>query len=591
MFDLVGKRVLVTGASSGLGATLAEGLAERGAVVGICARRPDRLAEVLERVQAHSPDSRSWTVDLGDIDGLDAFAAQVVDDLGGLDLLVNNAGIPKRRWAWAHRADEVADVLRIDLHSPIALTQALLPALGASGSVVFIGSVAARLGPPAEAVYAAAKAGITAYAEGLRVDLGVAGSPVQVHVVQPGVLATELFELPDNDPSISDIEPMDPGEIVGAVLDALETGAMETFVPAWFKDLPPVKTGDLDGFLQGSVGVHEGGWATWRSRSGRPAAPTAGGSPHDRGPPALAAHPRRGHHGQGGARRRRRGPRRRLDRPHHPGRAHQGRAGRVVARRPGAPPGRGARRARPRAHDGQADRQHRRRGHRPPGGDRGPAADAAHGRVVPGHGRLHPAPRLHRRPARRGITDLTHVQIDPWPAGSFGYAAEEGRRIARCISFLRMDETDNGYARPIEGVIVHADLGTGEVIEVIDHAPPGTDPIPIAPQGSRYDVDHVGPLRTDLRPIHITQPEGVSFTVEDNLVRWQRWEMRMGWDPYEGLTLHQVHYTDAAPDGSERRRSILHRASISEMVVPYGDPGEVQGWKNAFDAGEWGSAA
>ena len=254
MVDLQGKRVLVTGSSSGLGATLAEGLAERGAVVGLCARRADRLAEVLARVQAHSPDSRAWTVDLGDIDGVDAFAAQVLADLGGLDILVNNAGIPKRRWAWDHRADEVADVLRIDLHAPIALTQALLPAIdAAAGRIVFIGSVAARLGPPSEAVYAAAKAGITAYAEGLRVDLGVAGSPVGVHVVQPGVLATELFELPDNDASISDIEPMDPGEIVGAVLDALDTGATETFVPGWFKDLPPVKSGDLDGFLQGAV--------------------------------------------------------------------------------------------------------------------------------------------------------------------------------------------------------------------------------------------------------------------------------------------------------------------------------------------------
>ena len=254
MVELEGKRVLVTGASSGLGAALAVGLAERGAVVGICARRADRLAEVLAQVQAHSPQSRSWTVDLGDIDGLGAFADQVVADLGGLDALVNNAGIPKRRWAWAHRADEVADVLRIDLHSPIALTQALLPAIDeAGGRVVFIGSVAARLGPPAEAVYAAAKAGITAYAEGLRVDLGVAGSPVGVHVVQPGVLSTELFELPDNDPSISDIEPIDPSEIVGAVLEAMETGATETFVPGWFRDLPPVKTGDLDGFLQGAV--------------------------------------------------------------------------------------------------------------------------------------------------------------------------------------------------------------------------------------------------------------------------------------------------------------------------------------------------
>ena len=191
--------------------------------------------------------------------------------------------------------------------------------------------------------------------------------------------------------------------------------------------------------------------------------------------------------------------------------------------------------------------------------------------------------------ARRGIHDLTHIQIDPWPAGVFGYQAEEARRIARCISFLRMSEDDNGYARPVEGVIVHVDLGRGEVIEVIDHdLRAGRDPVPVPTAGARYGADDVGPLRTDLRPISITQPEGPSFTVEDNLVRWQKWSLRLGWDPYEGLVLHQVGYDDATTDGTLRTRSVLHRASISEMVVPYGDPGEIQGWKNAFDAGEWG---
>jgi primary-amine oxidase len=186
--------------------------------------------------------------------------------------------------------------------------------------------------------------------------------------------------------------------------------------------------------------------------------------------------------------------------------------------------------------------------------------------------------------ARRGITDLDGVQIDPWPAGVFGYAAEEGRRIARCISFLRDGPGDNGYARPIEGLIVHVDLGRGEVIEVIDHAlRDGHAPVPVPTAAARYAAGDVGPLRTDLRPIAITQPEGPSFTVEGNLVRWQKWSLRLGWDPYEGLVLHQVGYDDGG-----RTRSILHRASISEMVVPYGDPGEVQGWKNAFDAGEWG---
>lgn len=254
MFDVEGKRILVTGSSSGLGRAMAEGLAERGAVVGLCGRRADRLDEVLEVVRRRSPDSRAWTVDLGDLDGIDRFAAQVLDGLGGLDVLINNAGIPKRRWAWEHRPDEIADVLRINVESPVRLTLALLDALGASsGQVVFVGSVAARLAPPSESVYAASKAAITAFAEGLLVDLRVAGSTVGVHVVQPGVLDTELFSLPDNDRSLADIEPLPPSAIVEPVLDALGSSRLETFVPDWFADLPAVKTGDLDGFLAGSV--------------------------------------------------------------------------------------------------------------------------------------------------------------------------------------------------------------------------------------------------------------------------------------------------------------------------------------------------
>lgn len=254
MWDPSGQRVVVTGASSGLGAALAEGLARRGAVVGLCARREDRLAEVLDTVREHSPDSRAWTVDLADLDQLERFASTAVEELGGVNVLVNNAGIPKRRWAWQHRPDEVSDVLRLNVESPIRLTTALLPVLARRrGHVVMVGSVAARLAPPNEAVYAASKAAITAYAEGLRVDLGVAGVPVGVHVVQPGVLRTELFELPDNDPSLSDIEPLPASAIVDAVVTAVGSGTTETYVPEWFRDLPAVKAGDLDGFLQGAI--------------------------------------------------------------------------------------------------------------------------------------------------------------------------------------------------------------------------------------------------------------------------------------------------------------------------------------------------
>src|SRR5580700_11642986 len=90
--NLSGCRTLVTGASSGIGAGLAEALAAAGAVVGICARRGDRLAEVVDRCMEHSPDSRMWVVDLSDFDAVDQLSVDVLDAFGGVDLLVNNAG-------------------------------------------------------------------------------------------------------------------------------------------------------------------------------------------------------------------------------------------------------------------------------------------------------------------------------------------------------------------------------------------------------------------------------------------------------------------------------------------------------------------
>jgi primary-amine oxidase len=178
----------------------------------------------------------------------------------------------------------------------------------------------------------------------------------------------------------------------------------------------------------------------------------------------------------------------------------------------------------------------------------------------------------------RGIDDFDLVQIDPWPAGVFGSPHEDGRRISRCISFVRDSPTDNGYARPVEGVIAFFDQGNNEVLEVVDFGV-----VPLPPERGSYLPDDVGPLRTGLRPLEIVQPEGPGFTVDGNVVHWQRWSLRVGFDPYEGLVLHQVTYHDG-----DRARPVLHRASVCEMVVPYGDPNPMHGWKNAFDAGEWG---
>jgi len=93
-------------------------------------------------------------------------------------------------------------------------------------------------------------------------------------------------------------------------------------------------------------------------------------------------------------------------------------------------------------------------------------------------------------------------------------------------------------------------MGANAVIEVIDH---GITALP--PNRASYYAEHQPSMRDDLKPISITQPEGVSFEVSGNLVDWQKWQFRIGFDPYEGLVLHQISYAD---DG--RRRSILHRS-------------------------------
>jgi primary-amine oxidase len=179
---------------------------------------------------------------------------------------------------------------------------------------------------------------------------------------------------------------------------------------------------------------------------------------------------------------------------------------------------------------------------------------------------------------RRGITDRSLVQIDPWPAGTFGLDHEKNRRITRCLAYLRTSREDNGYARPIEGLLAFVDMGRGEVLEVVD-----TGVVPLPPTSGSYYLEDNGPPRADLKPLSITQPEGPSFTVDGNLVQWQKWSMRVGFDPLEGLVLYTVGYQDGG-----RVRPLLFRASVTEMVVPYGHPGPMHSWKSAFDAGEWG---
>ncbi len=250
---MAGRRVLVTGASSGIGAGVAEALAQEGATVGLCARREDRLKEVWERCRAHSPESRMWVVDLADFEAVDRLAAQASDELGQVDVLVNNAGIPKRRHVTRLDPETVDTVMRINYSSPVRLTLALLPQMleRGEGRLVNVASVAATLSSPGEAAYDASKAALAVFSEALAVDLWDRG--VKVTIVYPGVIDTELFTLPDNDPFTSPVEALPVSAAVDAIMKGIKDEALEVYVPEYFAEIAHRKGADPPAFLAGTA--------------------------------------------------------------------------------------------------------------------------------------------------------------------------------------------------------------------------------------------------------------------------------------------------------------------------------------------------
>ena len=193
---------------------------------------------------------------------------------------------------------------------------------------------------------------------------------------------------------------------------------------------------------------------------------------------------------------------------------------------------------------------------------------------------VHQSPLFQEALRKRGVTDADLVMVEPWSAGMYGTEVPEDRglRRMRALCFVRSEPKDNGYARPIDSMVIVVDLYKMEVVRIEEY------PIaPLPPEPGNWAREYIPHMRTDLKPVDIVQPEGPSFQVAGNQVEWQKWKFRVGFTSREGLVLHTISYDD---DGVER--PILYRASICEMVVPYGDPGEQYYRKNAFDIGEYG---
>jgi len=251
-------RVLLTGASSGIGEATALALAAKGTRLGLVARRADRLADVAERC-AHlgAREVEAWVCDLAELDAAEVVARQAEEHFGGIDVLVNNAGIPKRRAVTELTHDDVVHTMEVNHFAPVRMTLALLPGMLARGHgcIVNVASLGGRLGIRNEAAYCASKFAMCGWTEAMLADLH--GTGVDVRLVLPGPVDTEIWDRPDNDPPFYDgpLEP--PSVLADAIVAAVEGDVVEHYVPD-LRAVVEMKTADLEGFVAGMAAAAEG---------------------------------------------------------------------------------------------------------------------------------------------------------------------------------------------------------------------------------------------------------------------------------------------------------------------------------------------
>ncbi|ODN02138.1 Copper amine oxidase 1 [Orchesella cincta] len=189
-----------------------------------------------------------------------------------------------------------------------------------------------------------------------------------------------------------------------------------------------------------------------------------------------------------------------------------------------------------------------------------------------------------------GLNNMDLVTADPW---SVGYNAEpefENRRLVQLFMYTRNFEGDNHYAHPLPFVVV-VDIISGEVISIedlpchTDFKPKLDETVSVPTTPNNYDPDFLPPetLRTDVKLLEVVQPEGPSFTITGNEIQWQKYKIRISFNYREGLVLHNIRYEDG-----DKVRPLFYRISLSEMVVPYGDPRPPYHRKCAYDIGDYG---
>lgn len=253
--------MLVTGASSGIGAAVARELAAAGATVAMCARRRDLLDEVLTDCRRSVKECNAWTIDLTELGALEQFVHDVENELGGIDVLVNNAGGATGSSALAMPWPDVEYLANLNYLSPVRVTLLALPAMleRGSGQVLTVSSMAARTSTPGEAAYAAAKSALSAFMEALAAELWATG--VTFHLVYPGLI--DLTPGVDGDDALAETgtgaERIPAPVLARAMRRQLENGDFELYMPSSMRAFSAHRARDIAASVEFMAGLYQSG--------------------------------------------------------------------------------------------------------------------------------------------------------------------------------------------------------------------------------------------------------------------------------------------------------------------------------------------
>ncbi len=235
--DVRNRLVWITGASSGIGEALAYDLSRRGARLVLSSRREDALDEVRGRC-ARSGEHVVQTLDLAEPDTLQAAADTVHDEVGPVDVLINNGGISQRGTAAETEMDVVRRIMEINFFGAVQLTKAVLPAMinRQQGHVVVVSSLVGKFGTPLRSSYAASKHALHGWFDSLRAEVHDDG--IGVTLACPGFVQTNIASnalYPDGTPLGPEAteKGIPPAECAAAIADAIEQNTAEFTVGGW----------------------------------------------------------------------------------------------------------------------------------------------------------------------------------------------------------------------------------------------------------------------------------------------------------------------------------------------------------------------